>query len=86
MNLALDNDATITWIHCHKMMMRAAWGRATPFAATEGVVWRASASATKDKTQVKNIAEDSLSVLTLTVRNGKTGRMKVWYVFLMLKN
>lgn len=31
-------------------------------------------------------SEDTVSALTLTVRNGKTGRMKGWYVFLMLKN
>lgn len=86
MNPTLDNGATITWIHCHKMMTSAAQGRTTLFAATEGVAWRASASATKEKTRMKNIPEDTVSALTLTVRNGKTGRMKVWYVFLMLKN
>lgn len=86
LNLTLDNGATTTWIHCHTMTTRAALARTNLFAATEGVAWKASASATKEKTRMKNIPEDTASALTLTVRNGKTGRMKGWCVFLMLEN
>lgn len=86
MNLTLDNGATTTWIHCHKRMTRAGEDRTTLFAATEGAAWRASASVTKEKTRMRNIPGDTASALTLTVRNGKTGMMKVWCVFLMLEN
>lgn len=85
MNLTLDDGATLTsWIY--KTMTRAARGQMTLFAAIEGPAWQASVSATKEKTRVKNIPEDTVSALTLTVRDGKTGRMKVLYVFLMLTN
>lgn len=44
-----------------------------PFAAAVGSVWKAIVSAGKEKTQMKNILEDTASATTLTVHTGTEG-------------
>lgn len=81
MSLTLDNGATITWIRRHKMMTVAGQVRTILFAATGGGAWRASVSATKEKTRMNCLTEDTASAQTMTVRTGTTGTMcEDWFI------
>lgn len=55
------------------MKMPVAQAQMLPFAATVGSVWKAIVSAGPEKTQMKNILEDTASATTLTVHTGTEG-------------